>query len=121
MSAKQNRIVQFDYARRGGRRPRRGDSDDRPNASPNVRGPFLAGSGSGHAALVGTTPALCTIRTGADEQRWFGTVKTMPKGNAEAGDDEIVVEAARPAPDPERSHVRLVAGDPPMLRLEINL
>jgi hypothetical protein len=46
----------------------------------------------------------------------------MPKRNGEAGDGEVVLEAPRPvAPDPERSHVRLVAGDPPMLRLEINL
>jgi hypothetical protein len=48
-------------------------------------------------------------------------VKTMPKRNGEAGDPGVVLEAPRPSPDPERSHVRLLAGDPPMLRLEINL
>jgi len=36
-------------------------------------------------------------------------VETMSKDNEEAG------------PETERSHVKLVAGDPPMLRLEINL
>ena len=52
----------------------------------------------------------------------ISTVKTMPKRNGEGGDGEVVLEAPRPAaPDPERSHVRLVVGDPPMLRLEINL
>jgi hypothetical protein len=45
----------------------------------------------------------------------------MPKRNGDSGDPEIVLEAPTKAPDPERSHVRLVAGDPPMLRLEINL
>lgn len=45
----------------------------------------------------------------------------MPKRNGEAGDTEIVIEVPAPAPERERSHVRLVAGDPPMLRLEINL
>ncbi len=45
----------------------------------------------------------------------------MPKRNGEAGDSEILLEAPQPSPDPERSHVKLVAGDPPMLRLEINL
>jgi hypothetical protein len=48
-------------------------------------------------------------------------VKTIPKRNGEAGDAEVILDAPRPAPDMERSHVRLVAGDPPMLRLEINL
>jgi hypothetical protein len=48
-------------------------------------------------------------------------VKTMPKRNGDAGDTEIVLGAPPPASEPERSHVRLVAGDPPMLRLEINL
>ena len=33
----------------------------------------------------------------------------------DTGDTEVVLA------DPERPHVRLVAGDPPMLRLEINL
>ena len=51
----------------------------------------------------------------------MSTVKTMPKRNGEAGDTEVVLEAPRPAAARERSHVRLVAGDPPMLRLEINL
>jgi hypothetical protein len=45
----------------------------------------------------------------------------MPKRNGESGDNEVVLDAPRSAPEPERSHVRLVAGDPPMLRLEINL
>jgi hypothetical protein len=49
-------------------------------------------------------------------------VKTMPKRNGDAGEPEVAAEeTSRPAPEPERSHVRLVAGDPPMLRLEINL
>jgi hypothetical protein len=48
-------------------------------------------------------------------------VKTIPNRNGEAGDAEVVLDIARPAPETERSHVRLVAGDPPMLRLEINL
>jgi hypothetical protein len=38
-------------------------------------------------------------------------VETMSERNA----------AASPSPETERSHVRLVDGDPPMLRLEINL
>ncbi len=42
-------------------------------------------------------------------------MKTVPKRNGDSGDTEVVIEA------PERTHVRLVAGDPPMLRLEINL
>jgi len=50
-----------------------------------------------------------------------GAVKTMPKRNGEGADHEVVVDAAPAAPDHDRSHVRLVAGDPPMLRLEINL
>src|SRR5688572_22329862 len=49
-------------------------------------------------------------------------MKTRPKVNGDAGPTEVVLEAPNPpAPEPERSHVRLVAGDPPMLRLEINL
>ena len=49
-------------------------------------------------------------------------MKTMPKRNGDAGEPEVAVEeTSRPAAQPERSHVRLVAGDPPMLRLEINL
>ena len=47
-------------------------------------------------------------------------MKTMPKRNGDAGDTTVEVEPP-PAVEPERSHVRLVAGDPPMLRLEINL
>lgn len=67
----------------------------------------------------GVTPFLHN-RLEPDEQRWSRAVKTMPKRNGD-GDAEVVLEAPRPAPEPERSHVRLVAGDPPMLRLEINL
>jgi hypothetical protein len=49
-------------------------------------------------------------------------VKTMPKRNGDAGNTEIVLESPPPpAAESERSHVRLVSGDPPMLRLEINL
>ena len=48
-------------------------------------------------------------------------MKTVPKHNGEAGDGDILLGAPRPAVEPERSHVRLVSGDPPMLRLEINL
>ena len=45
----------------------------------------------------------------------------MPKRNGDTGDTEVVLEAPVRVPEPERSHVRLVSGDPPMLRLEINL
>lgn len=48
-------------------------------------------------------------------------MKTMPNRNGDPGDGEIVLEAPKAVPEHERSHVRLVAGDPPMLRLEINL
>ncbi|MEW6471924.1 MAG: hypothetical protein AB1679_06615 [Actinomycetota bacterium] len=48
-------------------------------------------------------------------------MKTMPNRNGDPGDTEVVLDKPRPAPETERSHVRLVAGDPPMLRLEINL
>ncbi|MDQ1518920.1 MAG: hypothetical protein QOE80_4750 [Actinomycetota bacterium] len=48
-------------------------------------------------------------------------MKTIRNRNGEAGDAEVVLDTACPAPETERSHVRLVAGDPPMLRLEINL
>ena len=48
-------------------------------------------------------------------------MKTKPLRSGDPGNPEIVLEAPTPAPDRERSHVRLVAGDPPMLRLEINL
>jgi len=91
------------------------------NISPRVRGRFLTGSERGHAALGGASPCFCTIRSNPDKQRWAAAVKTMPKRNGDAGDTEIVLEAPPTTPEPERSHVRLVAGDPPMLRLEINL
>lgn len=49
-------------------------------------------------------------------------MKTMPKRNGDAGEPEVVVEETpSEGREPSRSHVRLVAGDPPMLRLEINL
>jgi hypothetical protein len=48
-------------------------------------------------------------------------VKTVPKRNGEGGEADIVLEVPLPPAEPERSHVRLVAGEPPMLRLEINL
>jgi hypothetical protein len=48
-------------------------------------------------------------------------VKTIPKRSGETGGAEVILDAPRPAADMERSHVRLVAGDPPMLRLEINV
>ena len=48
-------------------------------------------------------------------------MKTMPKHSGDAGDIEVKVDVPPPAVEPERSRVRLVAGDPPMLRLEINL
>ena len=48
-------------------------------------------------------------------------MKTIPNRNGEAGDAEVVLDPSRPAPETERSHVRLVTGDPPMLRLEVNL
>ena len=49
-------------------------------------------------------------------------MKTKPKANGDTGDTEVVLDAPARAAEPERSnHVRVVAGDPPMLRLEINL
>lgn len=49
-------------------------------------------------------------------------MKTMPKRNGDNDDTEVVIDAPTLVPvEAERSHVRLVAGDPPMLRLEINL
>ena len=49
-------------------------------------------------------------------------MKTMPEHKGNSGDGDLVVEAAPPpAPEMEPSHVKLVAGPPPMLRLEINL
>ena len=48
-------------------------------------------------------------------------MKTTPECN-ESEDGEMALEASGPPPrEKERSHVTLVAGDPPMLRLEINL
>lgn len=46
-------------------------------------------------------------------------MKTMPRRNDDAAEPEVVVE--QPRLEPERSRVKLVSGDPPMLRLEINL
>ena len=68
-----------------------------------VREPFLTGSGLGHVAFHPASSASRTIHV----------VKTIPDDN---GGTEVVLDAPG-----ERSHVRLVAGDPPMLRLEINL
>jgi hypothetical protein len=50
-------------------------------------------------------------------------VKTIPKRNGDAEQHpEVLLDAPRAAPEgADRSHVRLVDGDPPMLRLEINL
>jgi hypothetical protein len=58
-------------------------------------------------------------------------VKTMPNRNGDPVETEVVLEKPlsapavfpgdTPEPPGERSHVRVVAGDPPMLRLEINL
>src|SRR3954464_10331881 len=76
-----------------------------------VRERFLTGSAKGHAVFGQASSSFCTINF----------VKTMPKRNGDVGDTEIVLGAPPPASEPERSHVRLVAGDPPMLRLEINL
>jgi hypothetical protein len=45
----------------------------------------------------------------------------MPKRKEDPADTEVVLDEPRPAPARERSHVRLLDGDPPMLRLEINL
>ena len=73
-----------------------------------VRERFLTGSVEGHAALGPVSSPFCTIHG----------VKTLPTRN---GDNEVVLDAPARVPEPERSHVRLVAGDPPMLRLEINL
>ena len=49
-------------------------------------------------------------------------MKTKPKANGDTGHTEVVLDAPARVAEPDRSHhVRLVAGDPPMLRLEINL
>lgn len=86
-----------------------------------VRARFLTGSGSGHASFGVVSSGLCTIRTKPDNEV-APAVRTMPKRNGEGGDSEVVLEAApRRAPEPDRSHVRLVDGEPPMLRLVINL
>ena len=70
-----------------------------------VRERFLTGSAGGHVMFRPASSSFCTI----------DVVKTMPKRNGDSGDTELVLDV------PERSHVRLVTGDPPMLRLEINL
>jgi hypothetical protein len=66
------------------------------------------------------SPPFSTIRANR-ENEVISAVKTMPKRNRDAGEAEVVLDGPRPASETERSHVRLVAGDPPMLRLEINL
>ena len=76
-----------------------------------VRERFLTGSAGGHTAFGPASPSFCRIHD----------VKTMPKRNGDNGDTEVVLDAPARVPETERSHVRLVAGDPPMLRLEINL
>jgi hypothetical protein len=76
-----------------------------------VRERFLTGSAMGHAELGPPSSSLGRIEG----------VKTMPKRNGDKGDTEVVLDAPARVPEPDRSHVRLVAGDPPMLRLEINL
>ena len=48
-------------------------------------------------------------------------MKTIPTRKGDAVNSEVVLDEPAPAPQPERTNVRLVAGDPPMLRLEINL
>ena len=76
-----------------------------------VRERFLTGSARGHTAFGRASSFFSTINV----------VKTMPKRNGDSGDPEVVLDPPARSPEPERSHVRLVAGDPPMLRLEINL
>lgn len=66
-----------------------------------VRERFLTGSAQGHAAFGRASSSLCTIQS--------------------VSESEVVLDAPVRIPEPERSHVRVVAGDPPMLRLEINL
>jgi len=76
-----------------------------------VRERFLTGSAMGHVALGPASSASDRIHA----------VKTMPKRNGENGETEVVIDEPTRVKESERSHVRLVAGDPPMLRLEINL
>jgi hypothetical protein len=64
------------------------------------------------------SPSFFTI--GVNPTTRWSTVKTVPEASKGARDAEVVVEESPPT-GAERSHVRLVAGDPPMLRLEINL
>jgi hypothetical protein len=71
-------------------------------------------------SLALPSPPFGTIRPEPNNEV-SPAVKTIPPRNGDTGDTELVLDAPRPAPEPERSHVRLVAGDPPMLRLEINL
>ena len=63
----------------------------------------------GHTEFGRTSLVFSTIRP-FRQTEVVAAVKTMPKPNGGGGETE-----------PERSHVKLVAGDPPMLRLEINL
>ena len=74
-----------------------------------VREPFLTGSAVGHVLFCPASSSFWTILV----------VTTVPNRNGDNGGTEVVLDA--PDPPGERSHVRLVAGDPPMLRLEINL
>ena len=60
-------------------------------------------------AFCPASSTFCTINV----------VKTIPKRDGDSGDTDVVLDA--PETPGERSHVRLVVGDPPMLRLEINL
>src|SRR4051794_28403768 len=70
-----------------------------------VRRRFLTGSRKGHMAFGRASPPFCTIPScGRTEVALSWSSMTRPR-----------------RPQPERSHVKLVAGDPPMLRLEINL
>jgi hypothetical protein len=70
---------------------------------------------------VGDRDTLVLHNSGQPHNEVISVVKTVPKRNGDAGGHEVFLEAPRPAPETERSHVKLVAGDPPMLRLEINL
>lgn len=70
---------------------------------------------------VGAAVTLVLHNSCQPDSEVIPAVKAMPKRNGESGDTEVVLDVPRPAPEAERSHVKLVAGDPPMLRLEINL
>ncbi len=70
---------------------------------------------------VGRVVTLVLHNLHEPDNEVHSAVKAMPKRSGDAVDAEIVLDEPAPAPQPERSHVRLVAGDPPMLRLEINL